>query len=336
MNRPASVSEEIACRLQDEKGPWSLSSSLLRHELLVPTLVLPSDNPAMNASARSALQAAASALNGARSKGPKTSEGKSRSAMNALRHGLSASHLLLPGEDSQKYESHLDGYFATFAPATLPEAHLVAQLGDLTWKLERLVKLENNRVHTRLEEEMEKTDEHRSVVLTRRALQMVNALAETMEAVPNPPDDAERTGALLDGVKRMVAELREVPELPSALVQPLAHALDAAKKSFNGACVSKSTYEHLGNMAKLARGALAAKLAQEEAALGPVRERIAAEVLLLEDHDTRKLERHRRLLENSMQRQLDLLGQVRSQVASARPEHQAAAKELRVKLRLVK
>ncbi|ADO73848.1 uncharacterized protein STAUR_6091 [Stigmatella aurantiaca DW4/3-1] len=290
----------------------------------------------MNASARSALQAAASALNGARSKGPKTSEGKSRSAMNALRHGLSANNLLLPGEDAQEYESHLDGYFTTFAPATLPEALVVAQLGDLAWKLERLSKLENNRSRALLEEELEKTDKHRSVVLTRRALQMVNALVGAMEAVPMPPADAERTEALLDGVKRMVAELHGVPEMPSALIQPLANALDAAKESLNGNRIPPATYEHLGNMAKLARGALGVKLAQEEEALGPVRERLAAEVLLLEDADLKKVERHRRLLENSMQRQLDLLGQVRSQVASAQPEHQAEAKELRVKLRLVK
>jgi hypothetical protein len=89
-------------------------------------------------------------------------------------------------------------------------------------------------------------------------------------------------------------------------------------------------------MAKLARGALGVKLTQEEEALEPVRVRLAAEVLLLEDADLKKLERHRRLLESPMQRQLDLLGQVCSQVAASRPEHQAAAKELRVKLRLVK
>jgi hypothetical protein len=291
----------------------------------------------MEPAVRAARQNATEAIKNAKKLGgPKTPEGKSRSAMNALRHGLSANHLLLPGEDSQQYGSHLDGYFATFAPATLPEAHVVAQLGDLAWKLERLSKLENNRLRARLEEKMEKTHEHQSVVITRRASQMVNALVGAMEAVPMPPDDAERTGALLDGVKRMVAELREVPELPSALVQPLADALDAAKKSFNGTRVSKSTYEHLGNMAKLARGALGVKLAQEEEGLEPVRERLAAEVLLLEDADLKKLERHRRLLENSIQRQLDLLGQVRSQVAASRPEHQAEAKELRVKLRLVR
>jgi hypothetical protein len=305
--------------------------------LLFPRLRGWLDNPPMEPAVRAARQNATEAIKNAKKLGgPKTPEGKSRSAMNALRHGLSANHLLLPGEDSQQYGSHLDGYFATFAPATLPEAHVVAQLGDLAWKLERLSKLENNRLRARLEEEMEKTHEHQSVVITRRALQMVNALVGAMEDVPNPPDDAERTGALLKGAERMVAELREVPEMPGTLIQPLADALDAAKESFNGTCINKGTYEHLGNMAKLARGALGVKLAQEEEALKPGRERLAAEVLLLEDADLKKLDRHRRLLENSIQRQLDLLGQVRSQVASARPEHQAEAKELRVKLRLVR
>jgi hypothetical protein len=291
----------------------------------------------MEPSVRAALQNASEALKNAKKPGgPKTPEGKSRSAMNALRHGLSANNLLLPGEDAHEYEGHLDGYFATFAPATLPEAQIVAQVGDLAWKLERLTKLENNRMRVRLEEELEKMDAYKSVVLTRRALQMVGALAETVEAVPLPPEDAERTGALLNGVERMVAELREVPELPLAVVQPLADALDAAKKSQKGTCISKSTYMHLGDMAKLARGALTAKLTQEEAALEPVREQLAAAVLLLEDKDLRKLERHRRLLEGSMARQLALLGQMRVQVAASKPEAQAEAQELRVRLRVVK
>jgi hypothetical protein len=145
----------------------------------------------MEPAVRAARQNATEAIKNAKKLGgPKTPEGKSRSAMNALRHGLSANHLLLPGEDSQQYGSHLDGYFATFAPTTLPEAHVVAQLGDLAWKLERLSKLENNRLRARLEEEMEKTHEHQSAVITRRASQMVNALVWAMEAVPMPPDDA--------------------------------------------------------------------------------------------------------------------------------------------------
>jgi hypothetical protein len=37
-----------------------------------------------------------------------------------------------------------------------------------------------------------------------------------------------------------------------------------------------------------------------------------------------------------MQRQIDLLGQVRARVSSATPQAQAEARELRVKLRLVR
>ncbi len=171
---------------------------------------------------------------------------------------------------------------------------------------------------------------------TRRALAAVSSLVETVDTHRVVALEPELTAILLGGVEGTLALLREVPELPEAVIQPLASALDQARGTRQEGRLKQTAYEHLGNMAKLARGALTAKLDQEEAALGPVRERIAAEVLLLEDHDTRKLERHRRLLESSMQRQLDLLGQMRSQVASARPEHQAEAKDLRVRLRVVR
>lgn len=291
----------------------------------------------MQPTVRAALQNVTEALDKARKLGgPKTPEGKSRSSMNALRHGLSANNLLLPGEDAQHYESHLDSYFATFVPANLPEATIVAQIGDLSWKLERLSKLENNRLRARLEEELEKTDAYKSIALTRRALQMVNALAEIVDAVPSPPNSAEGTSALLDGVEHMVMELGEVPGLPLVVVQPLSDAIVAAKESLNGVCMDMDAYKRLGNASKLARGALTEKLAQEEPALEPVRERLAAEVLLLEDKDLKNLERHRRLLESSMARQLDLLARVRSQVASMKPEALTEARELRVKLRVVR
>ncbi|WP_141592498.1 hypothetical protein [Myxococcus sp. AB056] len=120
------------------------------------------------------------------------------------------------------------------------------------------------------------------------------------------------------------------------MLRPLSLALQEARDTRQEGRLEQAAYEHLGNMAKVARGALAAKLDQEQAALGLVRERLAAEVLLLEDVDLKKLERHRKLLESSMQRQLDLLGQVLARVSSTTLQAQAEARELRVKLRLVR
>lgn len=290
----------------------------------------------MDASVRSALQAAVSALNGARSKGPKTPEGKASSSLNALHHGLSAKNLLLPGEDAAEYEQHLDGYFSSFAPATLPEAQIVAQVGDLAWKVERLTKLENNRLRARLEEKLEETDAFRLVISTRRALEALSGLVAALDARRTVPKELELTEALLSGLKGTVGLLREVPGLPEAVIQPVSLALQEARDTRQEGRLEQAAYEHLGNMAKVARGALAAKLAQEEAGLEPVRERLAAAVLLLEDKDLRKLERHRRLLEGSMARQLGLLGQMRVQVAASKPEVQTEAQELRVRLRVVK
>ncbi len=291
----------------------------------------------MEPAVRTAHQNATEVLKNAKKLGgPKTPEGKSRSAMNALRHGLSANNLLLPGENAQEYESHLDGYFATFAPATLPEAQVVAQLGDLTWKVERLTKLEDNRLHARLEEELEKTDAFQLVTSTRRALEALSGLVAAVDARRTPPKEPELTEALLRGLEGTLSLLREVPGLPEAVIQPLSLAVEEARDTRQDGRLEQTAYEHLGDMAKLARGALTAKLTQEEAALEPVRERLAAEVLLLEDKDLRRLERHRRLLESSMSRQLGLLSQIRAQVAASKPEVQAEARELRVKLRLVR
>ncbi|SEN37274.1 hypothetical protein SAMN05444354_1463 [Stigmatella aurantiaca] len=290
----------------------------------------------MNVTARTARQAATSAINGAKSHGPKTSEGKSRAALNSVRFGFTAAHLLLPGEDPKEYEAFLDSWFAALSPGTIPEAANVAQLADTAWKLERLSRVENGRMRARLEEELEKTDEFKLFDNTRMALAMMSGFVEAADAIPSPPKDGERTSAFLTGVEKTVNVLRELPGLPMAVVEPLASALRMAKENEEPDHIPPAIYKNLGNMARMVKGALAAKLAEEESVLEPLRERLAAEVLLLEDADLRKLERHRRLLESSMQRQLDLLGQVRSQMSSARPGNPADAKELRVKLRVVK
>jgi hypothetical protein len=290
----------------------------------------------MNPTIRTARQAATSALNGAKSHGPKTSEGKATSSLNSVRYGFSAAHLLLPGENPDAYEEFVSEWFTSLAPSTMPEAASVAQLSDTAWKLERLSRVENGRMRARLEEELEKTAEFKRYDNTRMALAMVRGFVEAVEAIPSPPKDVERTSAFLAGVESTVNALSEVPGLPMMVVEPLSSALKMAQEHGDKERIPPALYENLGNMARVVKGALTMKLAEEEAALGPLRERLAAEVLLLEDMDLKKLEKARRMLEGTMQRQLTIFHHLRAELANTKAEKPSETQALRVKLRLVK
>jgi len=78
----------------------------------------------------------------AKATGPKTERGKTRSAINAVKHGLAGKHLLLPGEDSAEYERRIDAVFEALDPKDEAQAQLVALIADDFWKLERVGKIE--------------------------------------------------------------------------------------------------------------------------------------------------------------------------------------------------
>ena len=85
---------------------------------------------------------AANRANALKSTGPRTPEGKARVALNALTHGLSATTLLLPGEDPQELADIRDCFDLAHAPAGPVERVLVEQLISLTWKRRRLARAE--------------------------------------------------------------------------------------------------------------------------------------------------------------------------------------------------
>jgi hypothetical protein len=75
--------------------------------------------------------------NGAKSKGPKTEEGKRRSSYNALRHGLLAECVLLANEDPEYFEALLQQFVARFAPLDDVEFGLVEEMASATWRMRR-------------------------------------------------------------------------------------------------------------------------------------------------------------------------------------------------------
>src|SRR5579863_8358383 len=84
-----------------------------------------------------------SRLNGAKSKGPITPEGKIRSSQNSLRHGLCSKEVVLPHEDRNLFDQQRASYMERFQPAGQPEADLVETMVSARWRLNRVPGIEN-------------------------------------------------------------------------------------------------------------------------------------------------------------------------------------------------
>jgi hypothetical protein len=89
-------------------------------------------------------RAAVNRKNAARSTGPRTEEGKRRSSLNALRHGLTGQTVVLPEDDLAAYQKHCAQFHAELKPQGLLETKTVQTIADTYWRLDRIRAMENN------------------------------------------------------------------------------------------------------------------------------------------------------------------------------------------------
>ena len=88
-------------------------------------------------------QSAASRLNGARSTGPASADGKGRAARNAVRHGLSGrTFFLLPDEDPDEFAAHEAEWLATWRPRDPAEREAALAAVRAMWREIRADRLE--------------------------------------------------------------------------------------------------------------------------------------------------------------------------------------------------
>jgi hypothetical protein len=87
---------------------------------------------------RAVRRAEASRKNGAKSRGPKTAEGKARSAQNALKHGMRArKYLLLPEEDADEFAALEAAMIEELAPVGALQKVLARRVALAAWRLAR-------------------------------------------------------------------------------------------------------------------------------------------------------------------------------------------------------
>jgi hypothetical protein len=104
----------------------------------------------------STLKSETARLNGAKSKGPKTPQGKARSSQNAVTHGLTADYNVLPTESLDDFEILLHAYVDRFHPSDAVEMELVQTMAIARWRLRRVGTIES----CMLENEIERTRVH--------------------------------------------------------------------------------------------------------------------------------------------------------------------------------
>ena len=100
----------------------------------------------MTASTTAPDRAEISRQNGRRSKGPKSAAGKSKSRLNALKHGLTARLAVLPGEDQDEFGRHVSSFLEALEPRDAVELALAEQAALAVWKIRRAERAESARV----------------------------------------------------------------------------------------------------------------------------------------------------------------------------------------------
>jgi len=83
-------------------------------------------------------QMAANRLNAQQSTGPRTDAGKAISRENALRHGLTAQQVFLPGEDSALFDRLRQELYDEHQPVCLKEEIHIHALAAALWRLQRV------------------------------------------------------------------------------------------------------------------------------------------------------------------------------------------------------
>ncbi len=79
-----------------------------------------------------------SRINGAKSRGPKTPEGKAKCSQNSTKHGLGSRSLVLNTESPILFAEYKEHYWKHFRPKNLVEADLVIEMVGARWRLRRI------------------------------------------------------------------------------------------------------------------------------------------------------------------------------------------------------
>lgn len=104
-------------------------------------------------------QTEASRWNGSKSQGPVTAQGKSVSSRNATTHGMYSRVIVLQNESHDLYGQLRESYLREWQPLGDRELHLVEDIVNARWRLNRIVAFETASLDLEMDRQRSKVNE---------------------------------------------------------------------------------------------------------------------------------------------------------------------------------
>jgi len=163
------------------------------------------------------------------STGPRTPEGKQRSSLNALRHGLTGQIVVMPTEDLQAYRTHCVSFVDDLKPKGPIESHLVQSLADTSWRLNRVASLEANLLTLAAAREPDPCTDTPGQI--QQAMAIAAALENHSKAFSNLSLHSQRLSRQFERTAAQLAELQKARRFQETLaLKDLLRILDMHKK----------------------------------------------------------------------------------------------------------
>lgn len=250
-----------------------------------------------------------SRINGRKSVGPVSCDGKATSAMNNVQHGLASHAVLLPSETTADYQANITAWAATLQPSSPGEVELVARVADLNFRLRRLRRLEDRHLNASLDGKLKETGVLKMLGIAQNASLGMAAMITTVGDIKTGCSGAY-LAKLLSPISAVVAMVNAV-DLPVAVTVPMDALYVELEAQTEAELVPPETFTRLIEIGGTVVGALNAKIVDLQARVVTERERIADDLLLGDDKELLKFERHRARISKALDAELARLKIVR-------------------------
>jgi hypothetical protein len=185
--------------------------------------------------------------NSLKSTGPKTPEGKDAVRLNALKHGLLAQEVLLPGEDAAAFKELAEGLVAELRPVGELEVRLVEDIIATHWRLRRLRRIEAGIFSWQLYGEWQERAQIEAKSYERYILEDVIDNDDTTTIT----DEQKHQAALLKAQEMKAKQHAETTALGRAFVRDADEANAFSKLSRYETNIERSLYKALHELQRL-------------------------------------------------------------------------------------